>query len=186
MIKTHIFIDAGHLHYHLYDEHWRIDYKRLIDYFFQRDYFALSIYYYEGMITEQSYFSKHPEASLDQFNKAKKAKKAYFTALRNMGFIVRWKPVHRLFDIQMQEYKFKCNFDVELTIDAVETALTKESDTFIICSGDGDFTRLIKFLKGKGKKVIVAGFKDSLNKRVLETAQEVVFLEAIRHRIERQ
>lgn len=186
MIKTHIFIDAGHLHYHLHDEGWWIDYKKLIDYFFQRDYLALSVFYYEGMITEQSYFSKHPGVTLEKFNAAKKAKKAYFNALRSMGFIVRWKPVHRLFDFQSQKYKFKCNFDVELTIDAVETVLTKESDTFILCSGDGDFTRLLKFIKGKAKKVIVAGFKKSLNSNILEIANEVVFLEAIRHRIERE
>ena len=186
LIKAHIFIDAGHLHYHLFDEGWRIDYKKLIEYFTQRYYFPLMVFFYEGMLTKQSYFHKHPEATLEEFNKAKEKKKGYFGLLRSFGFIVRWKPVHRYFNFQSQKYEFKCNFDVELAIDAVETVLTRETDTFIICSGDGDFERLVRFLKGKGKRVIVTSFKRSLNQALLETAHEVIYLEAIKHKIERQ
>ena len=184
MIKAHIFIDAGHLHYHLFKEQWRIDYAKLIEYFSQKDYFPLMVFYYEGMITEQSYFSKHPNATPKEFNQAKKNKKAYFGKLRSLNFTVRWKPVHRIFDLESKEYRFKCNFDVELTMDVMETVLTRETDTFIICSGDGDFTRLIKFLKGKAKNIIVAGFKNSINKGLLDVAHQIVFLEAIKHKIE--
>lgn len=184
MAKAHIFIDAGHLHYHLFEEQWRIDYNKLIEYFSQKDYLPLMIFYYEGMITRQSYFDKHPGAGIEDFNQAKKKKKAYFQKLRSLNFIVRWKSVHRLFDFQSQKYRFKCNFDVELTMDVMETVLTRETDTFIICSGDGDFAKLIKFLKGKAKKVIVVGFKSNININVLENAHEIVFLEAIKHKIE--
>jgi len=184
VIKSHVFIDAGHIHHHLFDEQWRIDYRKLVDYFSQKGYFPLMVFYYEGMITEQSYLSRHPEASFADFNQAKKRKKAYFEKLRSMNFVVRSKPVHRLFDFQSQKYRFKCNFDVELTMDVMETVLTRETDTFIICSGDGDFARLIRFLKGKVKKVIIVGFKANMNVGVIETAHEILFLEAIKHRIE--
>ena len=52
----------------------------------------------------------------------------------------------------------KCNFDVEISVDAIK--LADYYDTFCIFSGDSDFIQLVNFLKGKGKKVILikAGF----------------------------
>lgn len=47
----------------------------------------------------------------------------------------------------------KCNFDVEMTIDAIR--LMDKYDTLALFSGDADFVRLIRFLKSKGKKVIL-------------------------------
>jgi len=183
MNKTAIFIDAGHLHYHLYNK-WKIDYKKLIDYFVQKGYLPFYIFYYEGMMTQLSYFSKNPDASINDFYEAKKAKKKYFNILRSFEFIVHSKPVHRLFDHESGKYKFKCNFDVEITVDIMETVLTKDIDIFIICSGDGDFTRPIKYLKSKAKKVVVAGFKENINPKLLEIAHEILFLEVIREKIE--
>lgn len=182
--KSAIFVDGGHLQYQLYDEGWRIDYKKLLDYFMAKGYFPMLSFYYEGMITSQSYFDKHPDDTFDIFNKKKKLKKAYFERLRGFGYIVRHKPVHRLFDKSSGNYKFKCNFDVELTIDAVETSLTKDIDVFLFCTGDGDHTPLLKFLKNRNKKVVVAGFKKSLNATLLETANETIFIEVIRDKIE--
>jgi len=47
----------------------------------------------------------------------------------------------------------KCNFDVEITIDAIR--LIKYFDTFALFSGDSDFSMLLRFLRGKGKKIIL-------------------------------
>jgi uncharacterized LabA/DUF88 family protein len=184
MNKTAIFIDAGHLHYHLFKEMWRINYKKLLDYFIKRSFVPLVIFYYEGMITEQSYFSHYPDSDIKEFAKAKKAKKKFFNVLRTIAFNVRTKPVHRLYDHGAGAYKFKCNFDVEIAMDIMETFFTKEIDVYLICSGDGDFTRLVNYLKNRGKKVIVAGFKANLNKKMLDAANEAIFLEAIRDKIE--
>lgn len=183
MEKAAVFIDAGHYHYHLFEK-WKIDYKKLISYFEYRGFSPNFVFYYEGMITELSYFSRNSEASFEDFKKAKKAKKNYFKTLRSFDFTVRNKPVHRIYDHQAEAYKFKCNFDVEIAIDTMDTVFTKEIDTFIICSGDGDLIKLVKYLKGKGKKVIIVGFKKNTNQNLIETAHEVVFLEAIKHRIE--
>jgi uncharacterized LabA/DUF88 family protein len=141
LIKSAIFVDGGHLNYHLFNEKWRISYPALLDYFMSKNYFPMLSYYYEGMLTQQSYFSKHPDGEFADFNQKKKLKRAFFERLRNKGYIVRYKPVHRLYDKAANCYKFKCNFDVELTIDAVETCFSKEMDTFILCTGDGDQQR---------------------------------------------
>lgn len=50
-------------------------------------------------------------------------------------------------------YLPKCNFDVEICVDAIR--LMNKYDTFCIFSGDADFVSLIKFLKKNRKKVIL-------------------------------
>lgn len=47
----------------------------------------------------------------------------------------------------------KCNFDVEISVDAIK--MIKHYDTFCIFSGDADFVYLNKFLRKKNKKVII-------------------------------
>lgn len=47
----------------------------------------------------------------------------------------------------------KCNMDVEITLDMIVGL--KDYETFVLISGDGDFEAALKFLRAKGKKVIV-------------------------------
>lgn len=47
----------------------------------------------------------------------------------------------------------KCNFDVEIAVDAVR--LLDRYDTLCLFSSDADFVHLINYLKKKGKKVIL-------------------------------
>lgn len=49
----------------------------------------------------------------------------------------------------------KCNFDVEITLDAIRRF--KDYDTFLLFSSDRDFEKLLQFLKRKNKKVILIG-----------------------------
>ena len=47
----------------------------------------------------------------------------------------------------------KCNFDVEISVDAIK--MIDHYDTFCIFSGDADFVYLNNFLKKKGKNIII-------------------------------
>lgn len=47
----------------------------------------------------------------------------------------------------------KCNFDVEITVDAIR--LCDSYDTIALFSGDADFVSLLRYLKKKGKKIIL-------------------------------
>ena len=47
----------------------------------------------------------------------------------------------------------KCNFDVEISVDA--TRMIEHFDTFCIFSGDADFVYLNNYLRKKGKKIII-------------------------------
>lgn len=47
----------------------------------------------------------------------------------------------------------KCNFDVEICVDAIK--LIEKYKTFCLFSSDADFVHLARFLKNKGKKIIL-------------------------------
>lgn len=181
--KAAVFIDAGHYHYNLFNK-WRIDYKKLIQFLEGRGYIASFVFYYEGIPSKSSYFHTRPNATYDAFNQTKKKKKAYFKVLRSFNFIVRSKPVRRIFDKDLSQYKLKCNFDVELTMDVMDILLSKDIDVFVFCSGDGDFIRLLRRVKNQGKKTIVLGLKNCTNDELAEAAHDVIFLEAIKDKIE--
>jgi len=183
MEKAAVFIDAGHYHYRLYGK-WRIDYKKLIEYFENKGYLATDIFYYEGIPSKSSFFHTHPNATYNDINLVKKKKRGYFRKLRSFGFVVRYKPVRRIYDKEVSQYKLKCNFDVELTMDVMDVLSNKNVDVFILCSGDGDFVKLLRHVKNRGKKIVVVGLKRHTNDELAETAHNVIFLEVIQQKIE--
>ncbi|MCS7123408.1 MAG: NYN domain-containing protein [Candidatus Aenigmarchaeota archaeon] len=52
------------------------------------------------------------------------------------------------------------DIDVPLAIDALETALTKDVDVFILCTKDTDFFSLVKKIKERGKIVVIVGVEN--------------------------
>ncbi len=74
--------------------------------------------------------------------------------LRGIGFSVKLKPF-----IQRVDGSAKGDWDVGITLDAVELAM--QADTIILVSGDGDFDLLIERIRYKyNKKVEVYAVKD--------------------------
>ena len=56
----------------------------------------------------------------------------------------------------------KNHADIQLCVDAMDLCYSKEHvDTFVIVSGDSDFTPLVSKLKENGKSVIGLGMKES-------------------------
>lgn len=68
---------------------------------------------------------------------------------QNLKFIPGIKKDKDGFFIEMP----KCNFDVEITIDAIR--LIEHFDAFALFSGDSDFSMLLRFLRNEGKKIIL-------------------------------
>lgn len=64
----------------------------------------------------------------------------------------------------------KCNFDVEISVDAMK--IIDHYDTFCLLSSDADFVHLIRFLKEKGKKIIL--IKGGFVVRQLKDAADLV------------
>jgi len=62
----------------------------------------------------------------------------------------------------------KANFDVEISVDAVDWI--KNYDVFILISGDSDFAYLLEYLKKKGKKVVVISERGHISKELVKSS----------------
>ncbi|MFP5308338.1 MAG: NYN domain-containing protein [Actinomycetes bacterium] len=74
--------------------------------------------------------------------------------------------------------------DIQMAVDAMELALTRDFvSTFVIVSGDSDFTPLVSKLRELDKRVIGVGLKGSTSKMLPPACDEFIFydrLEAVR------
>lgn len=179
-IKTHIAIDASNLHYAVTRKGWKIDWEKFKSYLDQ-NWDIVNAYFYSGIESRNVYLSKNPGKTFNDFDDAKMKKKSFFRHLREEGYIVRHKPVTQLYDSSSGKYIRKCNFDVELTIDAIREKDSYEN--FILASGDGDFIPLLKYLKGCHKKVIVISDSGRLNKDLVKTANQTIYLKDIKSQL---
>ncbi|MBW2035193.1 MAG: NYN domain-containing protein [Deltaproteobacteria bacterium] len=179
-LKACVCIDASNIHYYLVKAGWRVDWRKF-KLFCEKLYESPMIFYYEGVPSKSQYFDVHSGHSLRDFIEAKKNKLNYFKFLRSLSFKVRHKPVGRIYDNTAGEFKHKCNFDVELTIDVLDGI--ERYDVFVLLSGDGDFVKLIKYLKGKKKKTVVIAPSERLSDNLEEAANQVIYLEDIEEEI---
>ncbi|MCB9758835.1 MAG: NYN domain-containing protein [Alphaproteobacteria bacterium] len=71
--------------------------------------------------------------------------------------------------------------DVALVVDCMELAFTKDYvDTFVIVSGDSDFTPLITKLRELNKRVLGCGTRRSTSRLIVEACDEFVFYDTLR------
>lgn len=94
------------------------------------------------------------------------------------------RPLHEaaieLIDIPQKYYSGKNSADIKLVVDAMDLCYSKEHlDTFVILSGDSDFSPLVSKLKENNKVVIGVGIKDSSSGLLVENCDEFVFYEDI-------
>src|SRR5690606_15695801 len=67
-----------------------------------------------------------------------------------------------LIDIPQRRYSGKNSADIKMVVDAMDLSYSKEHlDTFVILSGDSDFSPLVSKLKENNKYVIGIGVKNS-------------------------
>ena len=179
--KSLILIDDGNLYYGFKKHRWELDYEKFY-HWLKNSFDFFDIYFFGGIISKKTFFDRHPNHTLTGFIKYKDDRQRFFRLLKKIGYKVRTKPIASLYDSTKGEYKRKCNFDVEITI----LALDKLNDykELVLCSGDGDFTKLIKYVKGKYKKTTLIVHKDRLNWELKETANRVIFFEDIRRAVE--
>lgn len=96
--------------------------------------------------------------------------KDYVTPLHEMGI--------ELTEIPERGITGKNSADIRLAVDAMELSYTKEHiDTFVVVSGDSDFTPLVSKLKENGKTVIGLGMKDSTSDLLAANCDEFVYYE---------
>jgi uncharacterized LabA/DUF88 family protein len=88
---------------------------------------------------------------------------SFFEALEDIGFETRIKALRTFGDGSK-----KADWDVGLSLDAV--SLAPHVDTVTLCTGDGDFARLCRYLRHEGVRVEVLSFEQSTAENLIEAA----------------
>ena len=175
-MKTFAFIDASNLFYGGEKSlGWKIDYQKLLKYLKEK-YSAKKVLYFGGIeihnfkydyLDNESVPVEKVERHLVDLikNKAEKFNDAqlilisrhlqrikFYLKLKKFGYLLYLKPV-KVYEQDDGTTKRKANCDVDMAF-----YLMKEKDNFdrvIILSGDGDFLPVLKYLKKRGKEVII-------------------------------
>ncbi len=106
-------------------------------------------------------------------------KKAYADWSRYQGYTA---PFHEsgieLIEIPKRSQTGKNSADIRLVVDAMDLAWSKSHvDTFVIVSGDSDFSPLVSKLKENGKHVIGLGMKGSTSDLLRDNCDEFIYYE---------
>jgi uncharacterized protein (TIGR00288 family) len=107
------------------------------------------------------------------------AKKAYADWSRFAQYTA---PLHEaaieLVEIPRRAQSGKNSADIRLCVDAMDLAYSKEHiNTFVIVSGDSDFSPLVSKLKENGKHVIGLGMQESTSELLRDNCDEFIYYE---------
>src|SRR5438067_2851552 len=107
------------------------------------------------------------------------AKKAYADWNRFANYTA---PLHEaaieLIEIPRRAQSGKNSADIRLCVDAMDLAYAKAHiDTFVVVSGDSDFSPLVSKLKENGKHVIGLGMQDSTSELLRDNCDEFIYYE---------
>ena len=147
--RVYVFVDAANILYSQQDLNWKIDYKKLKEYF-ENECDLNGIYFYTGMVGDN------------------KKQNSFLQKLTGLGYVVNAKEVKRI-KISRDSYERKGNLDVELTIDVLGNL--QNFDTLILMSGDSDFAPLLDKAKSQQKRVLVMSTKGHISKELLDRAK---------------
>ena len=99
--------------------------------------------------------------------------RAYVNELHEAGI--------ELIEIPKRKMTGKNSADIRLVVDAMDLSYSKDHiDTFVIVSGDSDFSPLVGKLKENGKSVIGLGMRDSTSKLLADNCDEFLYYEDLR------
>jgi len=149
--RVYVFVDAANILYSQQSLRWRVDYKKLKEYF-EKECDLKGIYFYTGRLGENQ------------------KQNSFIEKLSKLGYVVKAKEVKRI-KVSRDTYEWKGNLDVELTIDVI--ANLNNFDTLVLMSGDSDFAALLDTAKSQNKRVLVMSTKGHVSKELLERAKYI-------------
>jgi uncharacterized LabA/DUF88 family protein len=130
-----VFIDGANLYQTAKALGFDIDYKSLRRVF--RDHgHLLRIYYYTALLDDQEYSPVRPLVDWLDYN----------------GYSLVTKPLKEYTNLAGRR-KFKGNMDIEIAVDVME--MCRHVDHIVLCSGDGDFRKLVEAVQRQGCKMSV-------------------------------
>jgi len=85
-----------------------------------------------------------------------------------------------LIEIPTRTQTGKNSADIRLVVDALDLCYTKEHlDTFVVISGDSDFSPLVSKLKENNKQVIGLGLRDATSSLLADNCDEFLYYEDV-------
>ncbi len=85
-----------------------------------------------------------------------------------------------LIEVPKRSQTGKNSADIRLVVDALDLCYTKEHlDTFVVLSGDSDFSPLVSKLKENNKRVIGVGLRDATSLLLADNCDEFLFYEEL-------
>ncbi len=104
-------------------------------------------------------------------------KKAYCDWERYKGYK---RPMHEaafeLLEVPHVSYSGKNSADIHMCVDALDLCYTRTHiDTFVILSGDSDFSPLVRKLRENDKRVVGLGVKQSSSNLLIENCDEFIY-----------
>ena len=85
-----------------------------------------------------------------------------------------------LIEVPMPRISGKNSADIKMVVDAIDMCYSKEhKDTFVLLTGDSDFSPLVSKLRENAKRVIGVGVKNSTSRLLIGNCDEFVFYDDI-------
>lgn len=91
----------------------------------------------------------------------------FFDALTEIGFETKIKDIK-----EYPDGTKKADWDMGIAIDAI--TFSPHLDAMVLCTGDGDFTRLVHHVREKGVRVEIMGFENSTSAELVEAADDFI------------
>lgn len=149
--RVYVFIDAANILYSQQSLRWKVDYKKLKEYFI-KECDLKKIYFYTGHVGENN------------------KQNSFLKKLESLGYEIKAKEVKRI-KVSKSAYEWKGNLDVELTIDVLGNI--NNFDTLVLMSGDSDFAPLLDAVKIQHKRVLVMSTKGHISRELLARAKYI-------------
>ena len=86
-----------------------------------------------------------------------------------------------MFEIPSRHQGGKNSADIRMVVDALDLCYTRPHfDTFVLASGDSDFTPLVNKLRENNKRVLGIGVKNSTSSLLVESCDQFIFYEDLK------
>jgi len=196
------FVDAANLFYGGEKSlHWKIDYKKLLDYLKEK--LSVSkVFYYAGVDVDQYKPDDGKKINLDDLVKYYEEvlkdkdktederflleihykRAVFYRDLDKFGYSLRIKPT-KVFTSSEGTITTKANCDVDLTFDMMRY-MSQYSEA-VVLTGDGDFAPVLEYLKKKKKKISILARSERTAWEVRELAgDDFIDFKSLRKEIE--
>ena len=158
MMKVAVFLDYANIDASSRQLNCSVDYGALLDYLADEE---------EGRTLQAAY------AYVPIDPRQEHARDGIINELWQKGYIVKSKVGSVAGD------SYKCDFDVEMTLDISRMAYGNAPDTIVIVSGDNDFIPIVLDMRGRGIRVEVAAFEAAMSRQLALKSSGFINLDAI-------